>query len=143
MTHLVLLLVHLFAVLVFAGTVFFEVLFLGSVRRRLPRELMRQIEEAIGTRARSLMPWVLALLFGSGIAMAWDYRATLLPPATPFAWLLSLKILLALSVFGHFLTAMAWHRRGVLTGRRSRRLHLSVFCHVVAIVVLAKGMFYA
>ncbi|CPM87617.1 Uncharacterized protein conserved in bacteria [Bordetella pertussis] len=50
--------------------------------------------------------------------------------------------MLALSVLGHFAAAMRWRRRGQLRGRRSRRLHLSVFCHVVAIVLLAKGMYY-
>ena len=52
-----------------------------------------------------------------------------------------LKIVLAVSVFGHFAIAMTWRRRGTLNGRRSRCLHYSVFCHVLAIVVLAKAMF--
>jgi hypothetical protein len=75
--------------------------------------------------------------------MAWQHRAALAQPlASSFGLLLTLKIALALSVFGHFATAMVWRRRGVLGGRRSRRLHLSVFCHVLAIVLLAKAMFY-
>ena len=56
--------------------------------------------------------------------------------------LLTIKIVLALSVFGHFATAMILRRRGVLGGRRSRNLHLSVFGHVLLIVLLAKAMFY-
>ena len=59
----------------------------------------------------------------------------------PWRWL-PVHTGLALSVFGHFLAAMWWRRRGVLGGRRSHRLHLSVFCHVLAIVLLAKAMFY-
>ena len=54
----------------------------------------------------------------------------------------ALKIALALSVLAHFATAMWWRRRGMLNGRRSQRLHLSVFCHVLVIVLLAKAMFY-
>ena len=37
---------------------------------------------------------------------------------------------------------MALQRRGRLNGRNSRRIHISVFCHVVLIVLLAKAMFY-
>src|SRR5258707_8674602 len=41
-------------------------------------------------------------------------RSTLFPYTTLFR---SLKIVLALSVFGHFLAAMWWRRRGVPGGR--------------------------
>lgn len=59
-----------------------------------------------------------------------------------YGLLLGPKIALALTAFGHFASAMWWRHRGTLRGLRSRRLHLSVFCHVLAIVLLAKGMFY-
>lgn len=143
MSYPVLLVLHLFAALIFIGTVFFEVLILHNVRRHLPHDTMREVERAVGNRARAIMPWVLLVLYGAGIGMAWQYRAALAQPlASSFGLLLSIKIALALSVFGHFATAMAWRRRGMLHGRRSRRLHLSVFVHVVAIVLLAKGMVY-
>lgn len=141
MSYSLLLILHLFAALIFIGTVFFEVLFLTDVRRHLPREVMREVERAIGNRARKLMPWVLLALYGSGTSMAWHYRAALARPfESSLGLLLSLKILLALSVFGHFATAMIWHRQGLLRSRRSHLLHLSVFCHMVAIVLLAKIM---
>ncbi len=143
MSYPVLLVLHLFAALIFIGTVFFEVLILQNVRKNLARETMRELESAIGNRARALMPWVLLVLYGAGLAMAWQHRALLEHPfSNSFGLLLSLKILLAISVFAHFATAMTWHRRGLLKGRRSRLLHLSVFAHVVLIVVLAKAMFY-
>lgn len=124
-------------------TVFFEVLILESVRKQVPREAMNAVERGIGNRARAIMPWVLLALFGAGVGMAWQHRGALAQPlASSFGLLLSLKIVLALSVLGHFAAAMRWRRRGELRGRRSRRLHLSVFCHVVAIVLLAKGMYY-
>ena len=143
MSYGLLLTLHLLAAIAFAGTVFFEVVMLGGVRQQLPPETMRSVERAIGHRAVRVMPWVLAALYLAGIGLAWQHRAALARPlGSGFALLLTLKIALAISVFGHFATAMVWRRRGVLNGRRSRRLHLSVFCHVLAIIVLAKAMFY-
>ena len=143
MAYPVLLILHLFAALAFAGTVFFEVVMLEGVRKHVPREAMRLIESAIGARARRVAPWILLVLYGAGLGLAWQHRAALAQPlASSFGLLLGLKIILAVSVFGHFLTAMALQRRGRLNGRNSRRIHISVFCHVVLIVLLAKAMFY-
>ncbi len=143
MSYGLLLILHLLAAIAFVGTVFFEVVMLEGVRKRLPQETMRAVERAIGNQATAVMPWVLLTLYAAGIGLAWQHRAALAQPlASNFGLLLMLKIALALSVFGHFATAMVWRRRGVLGGRRSRRLHLSVFCHVLAIVLLAKAMFY-
>lgn len=134
---------HLFAAFVFVGTVFFEVLVLESVRRHLPQRVMRQVEAGIGRRARRIMPWVLLVLYGSGLAMAWRYRDVLAHPLdSSFALMLSIKIVLALGVAGHFLTAMALQRKGRLSGPVSRRIHLSLFWHMVGIVLLAKLMFH-
>jgi hypothetical protein len=143
MSYGLLLVLHLLAAIAFVGTVFFEVVMLEGVRKHLPHELMREVERAIGNRAVAIMPWVFLTLYAAGIGLAWQHRAVLTQPlASSFGLLLSIKIILALSVFGHFATAMVWRRRGLLRGQRSRRLHLSVFCHVLAIVVLAKAMFY-
>jgi hypothetical protein len=143
MIYPVLLTLHLLAALVFIGTVFFEVLILENVRKHLPHDTMREVERAVGNRARALISWVLLVLYSAGVGMAWQHRTALEHPfASSFGLLLSLKIVLAIGVFGHFLTAMAWRRRGQLRGRRSRLLHLSVFAHVVAIVLLAKAMLY-
>lgn len=143
MNYGLLLALHLLAAIAFVGTVFFEVVMLEGVRRHLPIETMRAVERAIGNRATAVMPWVLLTLYAAGIALAWQHRAALAQPlSSSFGLLLTLKIALALSVFGHFVTAMMWRRRGVLGGRRSRRLHLSVFFHVLTIVLLAKAMFY-
>jgi uncharacterized protein len=139
----ILLLLHLLAAIMFAGAVFFEVVMLAGVRRRLPRETMGEVERAIADRARRVMPWVLLVLYGAGIGMALRYRELLAQPSTSsFGLLLGIKILLAASVFVHFATAMAWRRRDTLTGRRARRLHVSVLAHLVLIVVLAKAMFH-
>lgn len=144
MSYPILLLLHLFAALFFIGTVFFEVLMLEGIRKRLPRETMRAVEIEIGTRARHIMPWVLLVLYSAGIALAWNYRDALANPISrPMGFLLSIKILLAISVFGHFLTAMTLRRKGLLKTRHFQLIHLSVFCHMIGIVVLAKTMFYA
>lgn len=143
MSYPIFLTLHLFAALIFVGTVFFEVLILESVRKNLPLELMRQVERAIGNRARRLMPWVLLVLYGAGISMAWQHRAALAHPlGSSFGLLLTLKIVLALSVLVHFITAMVSMKQHTMTARRSSFIHLSVFWHMVFIVLLAKGMFY-
>jgi hypothetical protein len=143
MSYFILVTLHLFAAIVFVGTVFFEVLILESVRKLLGREVMRSVEIAIGRRARRLMPFVIAVLYGAGIAMAWQYRDALSHPFdSSFATLLTIKIILAISVLAHFITAVTLGARGKLKSRHFKRIHLSVFCHVVLIVFLAKAMFY-
>lgn len=143
MIYALLLIIHLFAALMFVGTVFFEVLILENVRKHVPRDMMRALETAIGTRARSLMPWVLLVLYSAGIGMAWHHRYALANPfSSSFGLMLSIKIILALSVFGHFLTAMTLRSKGKLHAKHFRFIHLSVFCHMIGIVLLAKAMFY-
>lgn len=144
MSYPILLTLHLFAALIFIGTVFFEVLILESVRKHVPPAVMREVEQGIGKRARRLMPWVLLVLFSAGLGMVWVRYLPLLadPLASAFATLLSLKITLALSVLGHFFTAMYLLFRGRMNSTYFRRIHLSVFSHMVGIVLLVKGMFF-
>ena len=139
----ILLTTHLFAALIFVGTVFFEVLFLENISKHVPKEIMRTMQMAIGTRARSLMPWVLLVLYSAGLGMAWHHRASLANPfSSSFAFMLCIKIILALSVFGHFLSAITLNKKGKLKAIHFKYIHLSVFCHMVLIVLLAKAMFY-
>jgi len=42
----------------------------------------------------------------------------------------------------HFIIAMTLSGTGKLKSRHFKLIHLSVFCHVVLIVFLAKAMFY-
>lgn len=143
MGQLALVTLHLFAAIFFVGTVFFEVLILESIRKPVGREAMRAVESAIGRRARQVMPFVILVLYSAGIAMAWQYRNVLAHPFdSGFAMLLTLKIVLALSVLAHFVTAVTLGARGRLKARQSRLIHISVFAHVVLIVFLAKAMFY-
>jgi hypothetical protein len=144
MSYPILLTLHLFAALIFIGTVFFEVLILESVLKKMPAKAMILVEQGIALRARKLMPWVLLTLFGAGLGMVWQRYLPLLvtPLASSFGTLLALKILLAISVLLHFLTAMFLLRSGRMNARYSRVIHISLFCHMVGIVILAKAMFY-
>lgn len=143
MSYPILLILHLLAAFVFIGTVFFEILFLSNIRHRLPKETMRLVEKEVGVRTRQIIPWILLILFGAGLSMAYFHRAALAQPfVNPFGTLLGLKILLALSVLSHFFTVMFLRKTSRLTGKLSHRLHISVFCHVILIVILAKSMFY-
>jgi len=92
---------------------------------------------------RSVVPWSVVVLYLAGLGLAWQHRGALSAPlASSFGLLLSIKIALAVSVLVHVATALVMARRRKLTGALQGRLHLSVFCHMLAIVVLAKAMFY-
>lgn len=143
MNYSILLTLHLFAAIFFVGTVFFEVIILEGIRKPLGRETMREVEIAIGRRARRFMPFVILVLFAAGIGMAWSYRDALAHPFdTTFATLLWLKIILALSVLVHFIVAVTLSGTGRLKSRHFQRIHISIFSHVILIVFLAKAMFY-
>lgn len=143
MSYPLLLILHLFAAIMFVGTVFFEVIILEGIRPVLGRDTMRSVELAIGQRARRIMPFVILVLFGAGLAMAWQFRAELAHPlGSRFATLLWIKIILAFSVLGHFITAITLSGTGKLRSRHFKLIHISVFCHVVVIVFLAKAMFF-
>lgn len=144
MPYLLFLLAHLFAALIFIGTVFFEVLILARLHHQLPARVMVLVEQGVGQRARVMMPWVLLVLFGAGLGMVWlRYLPVLTAPfASSFGTLLTVKLTLAASVLLHFMLTMLRMRLGRVGPRYLRFVHLSLFAHMVAIVVLAKGMFY-
>ncbi len=90
-----------------------------------------------------MLPWSVVVLYLAGLGLAWQYCSALADPfASSFGILLLLKIALALSVLVHVATALTLARRQRLTGALSRRMHVSVFCHMAFIVVLAKAMFH-
>ena len=47
-----------------------------------------------------------------------------------------------MSVALHVVSALVLARKRRLAPALQRRIHISVFCHMVGIVVLAKAMFY-
>lgn len=136
--------VHLFCAVIFVGGVLFEALVLSVLHTKaVSREARQEVERAISRRATRVMPVVVALLFVSGLVMLHRHVDALLHPfAHAFNTQLVLKILLALSVLGHFVIAVYKMKRGTLTKAWSRYIHLAVAVQMIAIVLLAKTMFY-
>lgn len=135
--------IHLLCATAFIGVVFFEVFILEGIRDQIGPALMPQIESGIIGRAKKIMPWVVATLFISGIVLAYFHYSKLPSPfASSFGILLGIKILLALSVLVHFVTAIRSATNGCMNSQRFERTHISVFIHMLLIVILAKAMFY-
>jgi len=142
MTYLLLKFLHISAAAFFIGGGFFEVMILSHAARQLETGPREQLSRALGQRARQVMHWVVLVLYGAGLGLAWQYRAALHAPfASSFGTLLSLKILLALSILCHFLGVAYLLRTGRMTPARSRLIHVSVLVQMIAILFLAKGLF--
>ena len=138
-----LLVTHLLAAIAFIGTLFFEVVIWHHARRQLSDTSQAGAEQAIAVRSRKVLHGVVLLLYGAGIGLAWQYRGALSQPlASSFGTLLSLKILLALSIIGHYLLLAYWLTHGRLSAARATWIRRSILGHMVLIVVLAKAMFY-
>ncbi|RRD89601.1 CopD family copper resistance protein [Conchiformibius steedae] len=136
--------IHLFCAVIFVGGVFFEALILSALHRKgVPREARQAAEKAVSVRAVRVMPFVVAGVFVSGLVMAHRYADVLANPfAGAFGTQLLLKIVLALGVLLHFVVAVRRMRRGTLTAAWSRYIHAAVLVQMIAIVLLAKTMFY-
>ncbi|QXI26055.1 CopD family copper resistance protein [Pseudomonas vanderleydeniana] len=137
-----LLVTHLLAAIAFIGTLFFEVLIWPPARQQLTDAARSTADQAIAARSRKVLHGVVVLLYGAGLGMAWHYRDALGHPLdSRFGLLLSLKILLALSIIGHYLLLARWLRNGRITPCRALRIRRSILGHMVLIVILAKAMF--
>ena len=64
------LMVHLLAACVFIGTVFFEVMVLTGVKKKLPVAVSTQVEKALSQRLFAIMPWILLTLVLSGLGLS-------------------------------------------------------------------------
>lgn len=143
MEYPILLVLHLLCASIFIGIVFFEVIILEGIRKNLPEPVMEKVEQNLIARARKVMPFVVGLLFLTGIGMARNYIDVLMDPfSSSFGTLLGLKILLAISVLVHFINAQMSAVDGCMSSKRFELTHLSVAVHMVFIVILAKGMYY-
>jgi len=139
----VLLVTHLLAAIAFIGTLFFEVFIWHAARKPLAEGARDAAEQAIGKRSRQVLHGVVLLLYGAGIGLAWQHRGALSHPLdSSFGLLLSLKIMLALSIIGHYLWLAYWLRTGRLSPGRACWIRRSILGHMLLIVLLAKGMFY-
>ncbi|MDO4641888.1 MAG: hypothetical protein Q4A84_09375 [Neisseria sp.] len=136
--------VHLFCAIAFVGGVLFETLVLSVIHtKQVSRESRREVEKAISRRATRVMPFIVIGLFLSGLAMAHRYLSAFAHPfGSAFSMQLVLKVLLALSVLGHFIIAVRKMRSNTLTVAWSKYIHKAVLCHMILIVLLAKTMFY-
>lgn len=136
--------VHLFCAVIFVGGVFFEALILSALHgKAVSREARREAERALSRRAVKVMPFVVAGVFVSGLVMIQRYAPLLAhPSASPFALQLTVKLLLAGSILLHFLLAVGKMRRGTLSAAWSKYIHTAVLLQMIAIVLLAKTMFY-
>lgn len=143
MSYSLLHVVHLLAAIAFIGTLFFEVIILARVKPQLGQAAVVELELALGKRTRTVLHWVVLLVYGAGIGLAWQHRQALADPwASSFATLLSLKIVLAVSVFLSFGLVAVLLRSGRMTPKLYRTLHWAVLAQMLGIVLLAKGMFY-
>ena len=134
---------HLLCAITFVGAVFFEVLVIEPIEKDLPNGVGEKVAEAIPRRVRKFMPVVVTLLFFSGVAMAWvHYSARPDFIRTKFGVMLTIKVALAVAVLAIFVASI----RASMTGRmdvcRFRHTHRIVAALMLAIVLLAKGMFY-
>lgn len=134
---------HLLAAIAFIGTLFFEVCIWYPARQPLAEGIRTAADQAIAKRSRHVLHGVVLLVYGAGIGLAWQHRGALAQPlVNSFGLLLSLKILLALSIIGHYLLLAYWLTRGRLSPSWGCWLRRSILGHMLLIVVLAKAMFY-
>lgn len=143
MVYPYLLIIHLLAAIAFIGSLFFEVFIWYAARGQLSDTARPAADQAIASRSRKVLHGVVLVLYGAGIGLAWHHRGALSQPlASSFASLLSLKIVLALSIIGHYLLLAYWLQRGRLSEGRARWIRCSILGHMLLIVILAKAMFY-
>ena len=143
MSYALLHVLHLLAAIFFIGTLFFEIVILARVERRLGASARAELKQAVGPASRLPLHWVVLAVYGAGIGLAWYHRQALANPfSSSFATLLTLKILLALGVFVSFGLLAVLVRRGRITPARYRALNWAIFVQMIGIVLLAKGMFY-
>jgi hypothetical protein len=135
--------IHVLCAITFVGAVFFEVLVIEPLEKQLPAGMSEQLAVAIPRRVRSFMPIVVALLYLSGAAMFWvRFSNTEHFFHTRFGVLLSIKVALTFIVLGIFISALRAVGKGTMDLCRFRYTHRIVAGLMLAIVLLAKGMFY-
>ncbi|MDO4433512.1 MAG: hypothetical protein Q4B82_02885 [Alysiella sp.] len=136
--------VHLFCAIAFVGGVIFEALILGVLHgKQVSRETRQEADKAIARRAVRVMPWIVLGVFLSGLVMLHRYIDVLKAPFTNgFSMQLTLKLLLALGILGHFGVAIYKMKTQTLTVAWSKYIHRAVLLQMLLIVFLAKSMFY-
>ena len=142
MTYLLIKTLHLLAAIAFIGTLFFQVLILAPAAQRLDPSVRGLLSPVLGQQARHVIHVVAIVLYGAGLMLAWPYRSLLANPlSSTFGTLLSLKILLALMIIGHYAALIFLRRSQRVTERVMYLLNVSLLLHAVLLVICAKSMF--
>ncbi|MBP7950334.1 MAG: hypothetical protein KA004_11805 [Verrucomicrobiales bacterium] len=136
--------IHLFCAITFVGAVFFEVLVIEPLEKRLPRDLSELLAKEIPRRVRCFMPYVVGLLFVTGIGMFvhWFKAYGDFFFHSRFGILLTIKASLAIVVLGIFANAIYASFKGKMDLCRFRYTHRIVAGFMVGIVLLAKALFW-
>lgn len=139
---------HLLCAVIFAGAVFFEVLVIEPLEKRLPPGIAATLAEEIPRRVRVFMPVIVGILFLTGIGMFWIRYSAYTGPwhsdffRTSFGILLSIKVSLALIVLGVFTYSIRASFKGTMDLCQFRYTHRIVATIMLGIIFLAKGMYY-
>jgi hypothetical protein len=137
------LVIHLLCAITFIGAVFFEVLVIEPLEKKLPPAMAEMLAVEIPRRVRRFMPVVVALLFITGGCMYWvQYQLRPDFIHSRFGILLTIKVGLAFIVLGIFVSAIRASFKGTMDLCRFRHTHRVVAVIMLAIVLLAKGMYY-
>jgi hypothetical protein len=135
--------IHILCAITFIGAVFFEVLVIEPIEKRLPPELGCKLASEIPKQVRTFMPYVVALLFLTGGAMFWVHFSNRPDFVTSrFGILMMIKMTLAFAVLGVFMASLSAAKRGKMDVCRFRYTHRVVAVLMLGIVLLAKGMYY-
>lgn len=135
--------IHLLCAIIFVGAVFFEVLVIEPLEKKLPEGMGAKLADAIPAHVRKFMPVVVALLFLTGAAMFWvHYSGRPEFFRSKFGIMLTVKMGLAFTVLGVFVSAIRASIKGTMNPCRFKYTHRIVAVLMLAIVLLAKGMFY-
>lgn len=113
------------------------------LEKRLPPGTAERLAAEIPRHVRRFMPVIVAVLYLTGAAMFWVHFSSR-PDFfhTRFGILLTIKAALAFTVLGVFVTAIRASFKGTMDLCRFRYTHRIVAGLMLAIVLLAKGMFY-
>jgi hypothetical protein len=135
--------IHLLCAIIFVGAVFFEVLVIEPLEKKLPEGVGAMLADAIPAHVRKFMPVVVGLLFLTGGAMFWVHYSSR-PDFfhSRFGIMLTIKMSLAIVVLGIFASAIRASIKGTMNPCRFKYTHRIVAGLMLGIVLLAKGMFY-
>ncbi len=139
--------IHLFSGVLFIGTVFFWTFIIDKGFRSnhgVPTDAIDRVETVLSRHTRRIMRVNVAILLLSGLAMLYVHGSALAAFDTTFSYLLGVKVVLGLLVIGMFY-GRPYVMGAIPDAQKASvhdKLHYLLFFSMVAIVILAKAMFY-